>query len=166
MLRHWASKTQDSVYRGLISNGPKEKAPEIEPTDAGYGTASNEDHARSTSGNDLGATSRAEDWTAFDTELLERSEWIPAPNEEPIATSTPTPAPGYLNTPSKRAARVKALANLSTTPATPLRTPLAAKLRAGVGIFPSQPRATTARRGGLGFKSALGPNVANSGGDD
>jgi protein SFI1 len=166
ILRHWASKTQDVAYRDIISNAPTEKPQEREPTDAGYATASNEDHPQSTNGNELGATRRAEEWTAFDTELLEGSEWIPPIDDEPIATSTPMPAPGYLNTPSKRAARAKALANLSTTPATPLRTPFAARLRTGMGSSPSQGKATTARRGGPGFRSALGSNVTNSGEDD
>lgn len=166
MVRHWASNTQDLVYRDLVSNAPTEKPQEREPTDAGYGTASNEDHPQSTNENDLGATSRAEGWTAFDTDLLEGSEWIPSLADGPLATSTPMPAPGYLNTPSKRAARAKALANLSTTPSTPLRTPFNARLRAAIGSSPSQVRATTARRGGLGFKSALGLNVTNSEEDD
>lgn len=162
MLRHWASKTQDSVYTSLVGNAHSEKAQEREPTDAGYGTASNEEQAESTYGNDLGATGRAEEWTAFDTDLLERSEWISHPDDEPIAASTPLPAPGYLNTPSKRAARAKALAHLSTTPATPSRTPFTARLRAGIGATPSAVKVTTARRGGLGIRSALGSNVKNS----
>jgi protein SFI1 len=166
IIRHWATKPHGLVYRDLVSNAPTEKPPEIEPTDAGYGTASNEDHAQSANGMDLGATSRAEDWTAFDADLLEGSEWIPSLDEEALATSTPMPAPGYLKTPSKRAARAKALASLSTTPVTPLRTPFAARLRAGVGGSPSQAKAATARRGGLGFKSALGLNVKNSEEDD
>jgi protein SFI1 len=158
MIRHWASKTQDTVYKGLVDNAP-DRPSEREPTDAGYATASNEDHPHSTNENELGVTRRAEEWTAFDTDLLEGSEWIPPPEDEPVATSTPMPAPGYLNTPSKRAARAKAIANLSTTPATPLRTPFAARLRAGAGSSPSQGRATTARRDGVGFRSALGSNM-------
>jgi protein SFI1 len=162
IIRHWATKPHGLMYRDLVSNAPTEKPLEREPTDAGYGTASNEDHGQSANGNELGATSRAEDWTAFDADLLEGSEWIPSHDEEVLATSTPLPAPGYLQTPSKRAARAKALANLSTTPVTPLRTPFAARLKAGSGSSPSQVRATTGRRGGLGFKSALGLNVKNS----
>lgn len=162
ILRHWASKTQDSVYKGLVSNAPTEKQEDREPTDAGYATASNEDQPQSGTGHDLGATGRAEEWTAFDADLLEGSEWIPPPDDEAIATSTPMPAPGYLNTPSKRAARAKALASFTTTPATPLRTPFAARLRQGAGNSPSQGRAATGRRGGLGFKSALGSNIKNS----
>lgn len=170
ILRHWAGRTQEKVHRDLIANVPNDKPTEREPTDAGYATASNEDQPQSSNGNELGATRRAEEWTVFDTELLEGTEWIPSIDEEPAATSTPMPAPGYLNTPSKRAARAKALANLSTTPGTPLRTPFAARIRAGagqgVGSSPSQVKATTARRGGLGFRSALGSNVTNSRIDD
>jgi protein SFI1 len=166
MIRHWASKSQDSIYKGFVSNAPTEKPQESEPTDAGYATASNEDPGQSSNGNDLGTTRRAEEWTAFDKDLLEASEWISPIDDEPVATSTPVPAPGYLNTPSKRAARATALANLSTTPATPLRTPFVARLRAGMGSSPSPIRDTTARRGGLGFRSALGSNVRNTDEDD
>jgi protein SFI1 len=165
IIRHWATKPHGLVYRDLVSNAPTEKPLEREPTDAGYGTASNEDHGQSANGNELGSTSRAEDWTAFDADLIEGSEWIPSHDEEVLATSTPMPAPGYLQTPSKRAARAKALANLSTTPVTPLRTPFAARLKAGSGNS-SQVRSTTGRRGGLGFKSALGLNVKDSKEDD
>ena len=62
----------------------------------------------------LGATSRsslverAEEWTEFDI-----GDWIPASE----AQSNTTPLPGYLSTPSKRAARARALATISTTPA-------------------------------------------------
>ena len=63
----------------------------------------------------LGTTHRAEEWSAFDQDLLE-----PNPNVNMSMT------PGYLNTPSKRAARVRALVNASTTPA---GTPWSANLR-------------------------------------
>jgi protein SFI1 len=163
IIRHWASKAQASVYREMVSNAPTEKPQEREPTDAGYGTASNEDNAQSTNDKDLATTRRAEAWTAFDTDLLERSEWGPPLDDDPVSSSTPVPAPGYLNTPSKRANRAKALASLSTTPATPLRTPFAARLRAGAGASPTLVKAASSRGGGLGFKSALGLNVENSG---
>ena len=166
IFRHWSSKTQDIICRDLISNAPTEKPQEREPTDAGYGTASNEDQPKSTNENDLGVTHRAEEWTAFDTELLEDNEWIPSLDHEPLVTSTPMPAPAYLQTPSKRAARARALVNLSTTPATTLRTPFAARLRAGMGSSPSHVKVATVERGALGFKSALGSHVKNSGEDD
>lgn len=166
ILRHWVSRTQSSVYQGMINNTTTERRQEKEPTDAGYATASNEDQPQSANENDLGATRKAEEWTAFEADLLEGGDWVPSFDNEPSATSTPMPAPGYLNTPSKRAARAKALANLSTTPVTPFRPPFAARLRAGNGNSPGQGRATTARRGGLEFKSARGSNVQNAEEDD
>ena len=168
IFRHWVSRTQSSVYKAMISDAPTERRQEKEPTDAGYATASNEDQPQSANENDLGATRKAEEWTAFEADLLEGSDWIPSLDNEPLATATPMPTPGYLNTPSKRAARAKALANLSTTPATPFRPPFAARLRAGNGNgnSPSQGRATSARRGGLEFKSARGSNVQNAEEDD
>lgn len=42
--------------------------------------------------------------------------------------------PGYLNSPSRRLARAKALERVSTTPATPRGTPFAARLRLGMGL--------------------------------
>ncbi|KAK2786620.1 hypothetical protein FQN53_006324 [Emmonsiellopsis sp. PD_33] len=79
-----------------------------------------------------------------------------------FATQSPLPTPGYLNSPSKRAARARALALGSTTPATPVRTPFAARLRAqarteprvaGVGVGMSGGRRAgrgDARRSSLG----------------
>ena len=59
--------------------------------------------------------------------------WIPPLEDLPptVAASTPAATPGYLSTPSKRAVRARALANLSTTPAglPPIRTPFAARLK-------------------------------------
>ena len=81
----------------------------------------------------LGLTRRAEDWTEFDI-----GDWIPAIE----AQSSTTPLPGYLSTPSKRAARAKALVRVSTTPA---GTPFEHRLRSELG---SAPR--TSRRGGFG----------------
>ena len=68
-----------------------------------------------------------EGWTAFDDDF-ELSNWIPALE----AQTSETPLPGYLSTPSKRAARARALVKLpSTTPATPLgtATPFQQRLR-------------------------------------
>ena len=80
-----------------------------------------------------GPTRRAEDWTDFDI-----GDWIPALE----AQSSSTPLPGYLSTPSKRAARAKALVRVSTTPA---GTPFEQRHR-------SQTRSTprTSRRGAFG----------------
>ncbi len=82
---------------------------------------------------DEGPTGRAEDWTDFDI-----GDWIPALE----AQSSTTPLPGYLSTPSKRAAHAKAVVKISTTPA---GTPFEQRLRSQIG---STPR--TARRGGFG----------------
>lgn len=80
-----------------------------------------------------GPTRRAEDWTDFDI-----GDWIPALE----AQSSSTPLPGYLSTPSKRAARAKALVRVSTTPA---GTPFEHRHRSQHG---STPR--TSRRGAFG----------------
>jgi protein SFI1 len=58
-------------------------------------------------GND---TKGAEDWTVFD-DGFDFGDWIPGPE-----ASSSTPVPGYLSTPSKRAARAKALVRLVATP--------------------------------------------------
>ena len=76
---------------------------------------------------------RAEDWTEFDI-----GDWIPALE----AQSSNTPLPGYLSTPSKRAARAKALVRVSTTPA---GASFESRLHSQLS---STPR--TARRGGFG----------------
>ena len=68
-----------------------------------------------------------EDWTAFDDDF-ELGDWIPALE----AQTSETPLPGYLSTPSKRAARARALVKLPlTAPATPLgtATPFPRRLR-------------------------------------
>lgn len=93
--------------------------------------------------NALAATNRAEEWTAFD-EGFDVGDWIPG--LENVEASS-TPMPGYLSTPSKRAARARGMARLSTTPA---GTPFAARLRSQAG-----------RRGEFG-KSAVGAGFAGS----
>lgn len=87
-------------------------------------------------------TGRAEEWTAFE-EGFDLGDWIPA------LESNTTPLPGYLSTPSKRAARVKALARGSTTPA---GTPSQRRLR-----HPTDREPRTGRRSGLDRSVAFGP---------
>lgn len=84
------------------------------------------------------ATDRAEDWTEFDI-----GDWIPTLE----AQSSSTPLPGYLSTPSKRAARAKALVRVSTTPA---GTPFEHRLRSQLGPTPRTGRRT-------GFGRSVGP---------
>ncbi|KAI9857457.1 MAG: hypothetical protein M1813_008207 [Trichoglossum hirsutum] len=69
-------------------------------------------------GND---TKRAEDWTVFD-DGFDFGDWIPG-----LEASGSTPVPGYLSTPSKRAARAKALVRLTATPRV-RKTPLERKI--------------------------------------
>lgn len=68
---------------------------------------------------------------------------------------TPTPTPGYLSSPSKRAARARALAHMSTTPATPKRTPFAARLMAQAS---TEPRHIPGKKS-IKRRSSLGTNV-------
>ena len=69
----------------------------------------------------------AESSTAFGDDFV-ISDWIPALE----AQRSLTPLPGYLSTPSKRAARARAIVHGSNTPATPvgLRTPMLRRLYA------------------------------------
>ena len=155
IFRHWSARSKEVTFQALIQN-PSPSA-EQEPTDAGYGTASQDDPPHPGAGT-FGAAQRAEEWTAFDTALFDRADWIPPSDGPPQETSTPMPTPGYLNTPSKRAARAKALANILMTPATPLGTPFAAKLRAGMATSTNAGRISTPGRGGVG-QSALRRNA-------
>ena len=84
-----------------------------------------------------GPTRRAEDWTDFDI-----GDWIPALE----AQGSSTPIPVHFSTPSKRAARAKALVRVSTTP---VGTPFENGLRSQIG---STPR--TSRRGAFGRSTA------------
>ncbi|KAL9123439.1 MAG: hypothetical protein Q9187_000009 [Circinaria calcarea] len=100
-----------------------------------------------------------EGWTAFDDDF-ELSDWIPALE----AQTSETPLPGYLSTPSKRAARARALVKLpSTTPATPLgtATPFQRRLRMQAATDPrgegraGPGRSDFARSMGAGRKGAF-----------
>ncbi|KAL2372635.1 hypothetical protein RJ035_006999 [Blastomyces gilchristii] len=83
-----------------------------------------------------------EAWPLVDSTLT-LSELGPLPA---FTAQTPLPTPGYLNSPSKRAARARALAQVSTTPATPIRTPFAARLRAQQQVR-TEPRQLSQNRG-------------------
>jgi protein SFI1 len=110
------------------------------------------------------------DWAACEADLLDHDDWLPPlDSHEPAqVTSTAIATPGYLNTPSKRAARAKALAKMSIMPVTPFTTPFAARLKAGAassplllagGAFP------TARKENGMARSGLGLNVRAAKGD-
>ena len=123
ILRQWQDKT--AKRRDILQNEQVSSArvSGIHPQREGDGL--------------VGATSRAEEFTEFDI-----GEWIPALE----AQSSTTPLPGYLSTPSKRAARAKALVRVSTTPA---GSPFEHRLRSQLGSTPS-----TARRGVFGRSTA------------
>ncbi|KAJ5333092.1 hypothetical protein MYU51_005127 [Penicillium brevicompactum] len=75
-----------------------------------------------------------------------------ATSHDPISAS-PLATPNFTTSPSKRAARARALAQLSTTPATPMRTPFASRLlRAGTttALTTSSKRPRTGRRSSVG----------------
>ncbi|PLB52266.1 putative centrin-binding protein Sfi1 [Aspergillus steynii IBT 23096] len=75
----------------------------------------------------------------------------PAPSPNPLAT------PNFMSSPSKRAARARVLAQVSTTPATPLQTPFASRLlRARTG---SLPKTASSKRPRNGRASSLGTSV-------
>lgn len=76
-------------------------------------------------------------------------------------SSTPLVTPNYMTSPSKRAARARALAQVSTTPATPLVTPFATRLlRAEVGgAASSGSKIGSMRIGRSGRRSSLGTSV-------
>lgn len=91
--------------------------------------------------------------------------WIQNPSETPFkltdftmtsqepASATPLTTPNYMNSPSKRAARARALAQMSTTPATPLHTPFAHRLlraSASTSQIASSMRPRTGRRSSIG----------------
>ena len=124
VLRHWQAKTVERIGRGASPSATKHLSPD--------GAAGD------------GITGRAKDWTAFD-EGFDIGDWIPAAE----AQSSTTPMPGYLSTPSKRAARARALVRGSMTPATPKSTPKGTpferRLRSQLA---SAPR--TSRRGDFG----------------
>lgn len=119
LLRHWHSQTAGKLDRGhqdtTFSSRIKRARLQTETDDGD------------------GPVRRAEDWTDFDI-----GDWIPAIE----AQSSNTPLPGYLSTPSKRAARAKALVRVSTTPA---GTPFEHRHRSQTG---SAPR--TSRRNAFG----------------
>ena len=96
---------------------------------------------------DEGPTTHAEEWTALDL-----GEWIPSLEMQRGST----PLPGYLSTPSKRAARARALVRVSTTPA---GTPFGRRLGPQVATPRMEPG--TGRKVALGRSTGLA-RVGNS----
>lgn len=132
-LRIWYEKRH---FRNILRQwqGQTTKRPKLQE---GKAFSSRVNRSRPRAALDDGPTNRAEDWTDFDI-----GDWIPALE----AHSSTTPLPGYLSTPSKRAARAKALVGISTTP---VGTPFEQRLRSQMRSTPRTPR-----RGGLGRSTA------------
>ena len=84
---------------------------------------------------------RAEDWS-IDRGEFNLSEWIPALE----AQVDGMPLPGYPSTPSKRAARAKAVVEASTTPA---GTPFQSRLRSQLATEPRSARPDKVTRSGF-----------------
>ena len=106
LLRRWRDKT------AVRQNRPIQPLPF---------SARSRKTRKSVEDDQLGVTRRAEDWTEFDV-----GDWIPAIE----ADVTSTPLPGCLSTPSKRAARAKALVQSTTPAGTPFQNRLKAQLNA------------------------------------
>lgn len=139
LLRQWREKTAKT--RGQPSPLP----PPVFPSAKARRLATRADaEARQDD-----AAGRVEEWTAFDEGGFDAGEWIPG--MENVEASS-TPLPGYLSTPSKRAARARGLARISTTPA---GTPFAARLRSQLGRTPSR-RGEFAASGRVFAGSAFG----------
>lgn len=126
MLRHWSAKLRAQRREQEV----------YEPTSVDIGT-----HEANTP-----ATAMISE-VADDT--LNMSEIGSLPDFR-LASTTPTATPGYLASPSRRAARARMLAQMSTTPATPLFTPFASRLRAALdGDKYGSENKTRSRRGSM-----------------
>lgn len=144
MFRHWHGKAKRSLGD---RDGEIPRSPMVGATGSGYGYNNTTPTPRQTD----------EGWPLVDP-TLSMSELGPLPT---FTAQTPIPTPGYLNSPSKRAARARALAQVSTTPATPIRTPFAARLRAQQQQVRTEPRQFLPNRGSSVYtrRSSLGANV-------
>lgn len=77
-------------------------------------------------------------------------------NSQELVSASPLVTPNYNTSPSKRAARARALAQMSTTPATPLQTPFASRL---LRAEASAPRTGSSMRPRTGRRSSVGTSV-------
>lgn len=137
ILRRWREKTakrrDQPLQPAVFSSARAVRRLAIRPQDAAAGQDN--------------AVRADEEWTAFDEGGFDVGEWIPG--LENVEASS-TPLPGYLSTPSKRAARARGLVRMSTTP---MGTPFAARLRSQLGKTPSKFGRSNVGIGG----SAFGP---------
>lgn len=163
--RHW-NRHLHRIFRHWVERTVRELFRDDSPT-AG--------RARNPLSDDEAYTDRLFDTQPPDTRTVEQSssfEEIPrlgdgfprtpdVPQTIPSATMYSV-TPGYLGTPTRRIARARALANISTTPGTPTQTPFAARIRADVlsakDLRTPPPKA---RRKDVG-RSNLGQHVSSS----
>ena len=137
MFRHWNDRTRDKMLDDLNEAATALDVPP--PEGQQHEQPSSLEGPINLTGSEFDVR-QAEEWTAFD-DILDNGnihqnnneeDWIPPLDEAQMTISPPAAAtPGYLNTPSKRAVRARALANLSTTPAgmPQVRTPFSVRLR-------------------------------------
>ena len=135
MLRRWA----DKAYEYRMTRAAQ---PPVSTTPAPAPPAFN-----------LGVLDEEPEWHTTDG-TLHVNELLSQANSTPHTPMAATP--GYLNSPSKRASRARALARASTTPATPQRTPFAARLLARTNT--TEPRGSSMKKTFVP-RSALGTTV-------
>lgn len=124
IVRYWSSKT--AARRGLPQREPARSS---RPKRFSLRAAAEEDFT---------ASARApEEWTELEEGFDENNlgDWIPTPIE---AEFNSTPLPAYLNTPSKRAVRIRPLGG-STSTTTPAGTPLQQRTALAPPLLPKTP---------------------------
>jgi protein SFI1 len=137
IFRHWRDQTRN-VHKDVLSSSSSSfpaSAPSAYPAPPTQFTATHRAEAE--------AETEAESWPAFEDDLnlesfISREGETgrgrrggegqgggrhPHSTEPAEAATTTSPRPGYLNTPSKRAAHAKALVNLASSSTTPIHTP-------------------------------------------
>lgn len=110
--------------------------------------------ARHSNFGDGGGSALFDPWYQNPSETpFKLSDFTTVSQEPTTATASPLATPSYTASPSKRAARARALAQMSTTPATPLHTPFASRLlraSASANQIASSTRSRTGRRSSIG----------------
>lgn len=151
ILRHWAERVAGEITSD--DSPTARRARQLQPEDEVMQSQIHEDGPLE--------PHEAEEWTASEDDLDAGDRVLHLPSKtQPLAVQTVTP--GYLSTPSKRVARARALANISTTPGTPSRTPFAARVRAEMlRTRETQTAPPKSRRDSAG-RSNLGQHVSFS----
>ncbi|PLN78151.1 Sfi1-domain-containing protein [Aspergillus taichungensis] len=108
--------------------------------------------SKATTNGHLEGPSIFDPWSPIGTPFKNMSTTFVPDSQGPSAA--PFVTPNDMTSPSKRAARAKAFAQASTTPATPLYTPFASRLR-----LASEGRPLSSLRGRSGRGNSLGANV-------